>query len=505
MKIRRWPIVWILLSVWSLLMMWSGPIPLRAQNAATLAASPGLEERLAALEQALQMMEARLAALESAPAVNANAAAVQDAGITLAALRQTVQTATAPVLPPEARSQQERPAPASSAIVTASQDGFSIQSTDGRFRFKPRYQFQIDGLFAANENGVPVSKTLIPRRVQPILEGTLFKYFNFRFLSDFARGQVSMRDAYMDITLSPATIVRVGKFKTPFGWERMMSGFSMPLMERSIATQLTPNRDLGIELHGEVQDGLVEYAAGVFNGVRDGGGDDFDPDGNKDFATRWIFRPFQLTPAKALHGLALGFGSSIGTSEGTVTTPDMPDFQTSGRRTFFRYRTGPTEDETVLADGRRFRISPQGGFYWKSVGIYAEYILSSQDVRLGAQQQTLSNRAWNATATYVLTGEKATPDGVVPYRPLDPRQGQWGAFELAARYSELRADNAAFPFFTDPEAARGARSWAVGLHWHFNKNVKLMLHYEQTDFMRNALGIRPSLEKLFIERIQLKF
>ena len=66
-------------------------------------------------------------------------------------------------------------------------------------------------------------------------------------------------------------------------------------------------------------------------------------------------------------------------------------------------------------------------------------------------------------------------------------------------------DKAPFPFFADPEATQGARAWALGLNWYFNKNVKLVLNYEQTDFFRTSLGKRPSPEKLFLERIQFKF
>ena len=39
--------------------------------------------------------------------------------------------------------------------------------------------------------------------------------------------------------------------------------------ERALPTSLTPNRDLGVQLHGELFNGRVSYAAGLFNGSGD--------------------------------------------------------------------------------------------------------------------------------------------------------------------------------------------------------------------------------------------
>jgi len=49
----------------------------------------------------------------------------------------------------------------------------------------------------------------------------------------------------------------------------------------------------------------------------------------------------------------------------------------------------------------------------------------------------------------VLTGEEASYKGVKPKRPFDLKNGAWGAFELAARYSQLHVDGDAFPVFAD--------------------------------------------------------
>ena len=63
----------------------------------------------------------------------------------------------------------------------------------------------------------------------------------------------------------------------------------------------------------------------------------------------------------------------------------------------------------------------------------------------------------------------------------------WGAWEIAARIGELDVDNDAFPVYANPaNSATKAFSWGVGLNWHLNRNVKVNLNYDQTDFKGGA-------------------
>jgi len=118
----------------------------------------------------------------------------------------------------------------------------------------------------------------------------------------------------------------------------------------------------------------------------------------------------------------------------------------------------------------------------------------------------LENTAWQVAATYVLTGEKPSyGEGVLPLDSFDPAQGHWGALELAARYSEFRVDRAAFPFLAHPQSARGAKAWAVGLNWYLNRSVKVVLNYEQTNFLGEGRQNKPIPEKIFLQRFQLRF
>ena len=122
---------------------------------------------------------------------------------------------------------------------------------------------------------------------------------------------------------------------------------------------------------------------------------------------------------------------------------------------------------------------------------------------LGSSAES-QNRAWNLTASFVLTMERASFDGVLPRHPFDFRHRGFGAFELVFRYSELRFDDAAFPDFADPTlAVPSARELAGGLNWHMTGYLKVMMSYHRTDFVGGAATGDREPENALMARLQL--
>ena len=127
---------------------------------------------------------------------------------------------------------------------------------------------------------------------------------------------------------------------------------------------------------------------------------------------------------------------------------------------------------------------------------------------MGATRAELENNAWQATVSWVLTGEDASYRGVAkPSSPFSPGKGGWGAWELVGRYGELDLDDGAFPLFADPAvAARSAQSWTVGVNWYLNSNLKLVANYLQTRFGGGAAaGADRDGEKAVFTRLQVAF
>jgi phosphate-selective porin OprO and OprP len=379
-------------------------------------------------------------------------------------------------------------------IISAGKGGFLLTSPDGDFAIKLRGNLQVDGRFFLGDQPSAAIDTFLLRTARPIIEGTVYKYFDFRLMPDFGNGQAVIQDAYLDAKFNPAANLRFGKAKAPFGLERLQSETDLELVERSLATQLVPNRDLGIQVFGDVANARLSYQAALTNGVIDAGSSDSDNTNSKDFGAR-IF-------AKPVNGLGFGIAYSTGKQEGSLLVPALPSYKTSGQQTFFKYRLSTVIDTTTIADGTHYRYSPQFYLYHGPLGVIGEYVVSSQLLRDGLATARIDNKAWNLTANYVLTGENASYKSIDPKNPFDPSKSHWGAFEVAFRVDQLDIDHDAFPIFADPAtSATKAKNWAAGFNSYLNKNIKFMFDYDHTSFEGGSL---PT-EKLFLTRFQIAF
>src|SRR5689334_5589625 len=315
--------------------------------------------------------------------------------------------------------------------MTFGESGFSLGSADGNFAVNLRGVLQLDSRTFFKDGGIKGNDGFLLRRARPIIEGTVFRDFDFVFVPDFGGSTVQIFDAYLNYRYTPALQVQLGKFKSPIGLEQLQADINLPFNERSLVTDLVPNRDLGVELHGELFDGVVSYAAGIFNGIgdaRNSNNADFEDD--KEFAGRLFLQPLKRSESPALQGLGLGIGGSFGDSSTVNALPattggTTPGYVTDGQQQFFAYRN------TVVASGRHWRISPQGYYYYGPFGLLGEYVVSSQHVQTNAlNTASLNTTAWQITASWVLTGEDASFKGVTPNHPFNPSIGHWGAIQL---------------------------------------------------------------------------
>jgi phosphate-selective porin OprO and OprP len=346
------------------------------------------------------------------------------------------------------------------------------------------------------------------RRARPIISGTLFRDFDFNFTPDFSGSTVQIVDAYLNYRYCPELQLEAGKFKSPVGLEHLVADRNTLFNERSLATDLVPNRDLGVELHGDLFGGIASYAAGIFNGAPDYNGTtvNSDSDNDKAFAGRIFLQPWKTSDVDVLQGLGFGMGGSYEADYNGVNGL-TPGYTTDGQQKFFTYSSG------VVANGAHWRISPQGYYYYGPFGIMGEYVVSDQEVSrttapLGSAD--LRNTAWEVSTGWVLTGEDAAYNGVVsPRHPFDPRAGHWGAWQVVGRYEELNVDPSAFPIFASSTAsASSAHAWSAGLNWYLNTNIRLNASFSHTVFA-GYTGTTPAVpaqaENVFFTRIQLAF
>ena len=392
--------------------------------------------------------------------------------------------------------------------VAVTDKSVALSSADGANSIKFRELVQLDSRLFFNDGGV-ANNAFVLRRARLIAEGVLAKNYGYQVVTEFGGSSVSILEANFTVALTPALQFRFGRFKEPVGLERLQSDSWTFFNERSIVTNLTPDRDLGVQASGGLLKGRVNYALGVFNGLPDAANNstntDFDND--KNVAGRVFASPFKDAVGSPLQGLSFGVGGSFGREK--TTSGRTAGYKTDGQQTFFAYNA------PVVADGQTWRVSPQLDYRNGSFGALGEYVVSTVNLRptaAGAKTE-LKNKAWQLAAGFVLTGGNSSAAGVMPRADFDFTAGTWGAFEVVGRYANLKVDDNAFPLFASVATnADEAKSLGLGLNWYLSKAVAFKIDCYQTKFgfapgapaVSTTQTLRQN-ENAFISRFQLSF
>ena len=196
--------------------------------------------------------------------------------------------------------------------LTVGASGFAFSSADTNFVLRLRALVQMDSRsFFSDNQYLEGNDGFFLRRARPIIEGTVFRDFDFNLTTDFGANNIQLFDAWMNYRYRPELQLKAGKFKGPVGAEMLQSAAMLPFNERSLVSNFMPPRNLGIQLWGDLAGGAVSYAAGVFNGDGDGriaSNSAFDD--SKEFAGRLSFQPFKRSDVGALQGFGSGAGGS---------------------------------------------------------------------------------------------------------------------------------------------------------------------------------------------------
>ncbi len=418
-------------------------------------------------------------------------------------------------------------------ILEAGEGGFKISSADKKNQVRIRGAVQVDNRTFANGQTTPLGTTpdsFALKQGRVWLEGYMFKDVFFKIMPDFAAGGNILPDAYVDYAYHPSASLLVGKFKSPLSLERLQGDSDGTFLERAFPTYLASNRDVGVQVHGgfnftghgaEKVAGPIDtknqltYQFGVFNGSGDDGSpnnDAPDTNNNKEFAGRLFSHPFQHSGYSWVEGLGIGVAGSYSQTNGqalkNLATP-------IGRDTYLNYAKLATGSTIApVANGDSYRFYPQAYWYSGPFGAMAEYVVSSQDLsgkvtvnkKVIGKNINQKNTAWQVLGSYVLTGEDNSFGAIKPITPFSPLEGKWGAWQLAARYSQLDVDSDTFVFVDPTKSASQARAWTIGANWYLNSNALIRADYEEVSFEGGASnGGNRATEKVLGSRFQLSF
>lgn len=152
----------------------------------------------------------------------------------------------------------------------------------------------------------------------------------FKMESDFGNNSISPKSGYSgqitDVfaawTKFSAASVRIGQFKTPYGFEQLTSDTKTLTVERALPNdRLTLGRQVGAAVYGDVAEKRVSYTIGGFNGTGTNVGS------NDSSKFLWVGR----VSGVAHHGTIGGVKTKLTTGVNAFTTEDKGTF--TGRRT----------------------------------------------------------------------------------------------------------------------------------------------------------------------------
>jgi phosphate-selective porin OprO/OprP len=373
-----------------------------------------------------------------------------------------------------------------------------LKSADDNFRIELGGRLQAD--FAAPEDdtrtltGSELGSQFLIRRARVDVDVTFYKWITAKIQSELTEG-VSLKDAYLDLAFMPELRLRAGQFHVPFSLEEFgTSDNFIDFVERSLVNELSPARDRGVKLWGDLIGGAVNYHLGGFNGT---GEDNSDNNGDKDLAFRVGFAPFRSSNSLWLKGLQFAGNVTWGNQDGSTSAQGRTIGRTINRFRFFAPQT---------TRGERLRYGGDLAWLIGPASLKFEYDVQVDERKGqgpgGVNLDDVTAKGWYVSATYVLTGEDKQRSGnVIPRKPFIPFSDQrgFGAFEVGIRWAELdfRSDDPVNFFDGNLAPGRipgggrtaenGAQSLTLGANWYFNEWTRLMLNWNYY-WYDNSLG-----------------
>ncbi len=391
-------------------------------------------------------------------------------------------------------------------IVKADEQGFRIQSANDDYRIRFGGVLQGNGRFFTSGNDKNGGSTFYINKARPIISGAVAKYWEFQIMPDFGQGNVVLQDCWINAGYLTQAQFQFGKYKAWVNLERLQADPYLELIQRSELQNLVPNRDIGVQAQGLLFNKRLSYSLALMNGVPNNTAtSDFDSNDAKDFMGRLFLMPFKPSDNEWLNGLGFGIAGTYGNESGDTTSV----YRTWGQSTWFSYNNG------VTAGGPRGRLDLQGYYYFRQLGLMAEYAQDEHALNLTSKgvnrTDSFTDTGYMAQVSYYLTGENASYGAVSPLHPFDPSGGGLGAWSVAARVSNIATDTRQFQLgFTSPSlAAKTATEFAAGLNWILNNNIKYSFDYGLTNFYQGAGSIlaptnRPA-ESVFESQLQIAF
>ncbi len=378
---------------------------------------------------------------------------------------------------------------ADNVFNVAWKNGINFETADKQFGLKISGRILNDWYSGEMDGGDMESGTRF-RQAWLDVNGKVYDDFNFRLRYGFEDdGTAKWKDVYAEYTGWDFANIRVGQFKEPMGLEWLTAQTYVTMIERSPLTTLIPPRETGVMLSNEIMDKRMTWAVGWFqNADAFGDGESNDAEaGSWDLTARLTGLPWYEEDGRKLLHLGAAY-SHRDWSDDNLRYRARGSFSTGDRLV----DTGnfAADDIDLFAAEAALVLGP---FSLQGEGVFAD---------VGGSSGVDDNDYYSAyaQASYFLTGEhrpysKGAFGRVKPNENFSLKDRQWGAWEVAARYSWLELD----------DSIEGGQldDIALGLNWYLNPNMRILWNYVHSEADDTPTGIDDA--DVFLMRFQIDF
>lgn len=318
------------------------------------------------------------------------------------------------------------------------------------------------------------------RRARLEMSGKVGDIFRFSVSREFAGNSKGWRNVWAGIEPVKNVEIRGGNLIAPFSVEDMQSSNSMPFVERSLASSLTPGYGLGgaVFANGKNWSASVGYFTDpLANEIGR------SPERGDGVVGRLTAAPIN-SGNKVLHLALAGEKRTFAPTEvlrfsGDAGSAQAPRLMTSGALTGLDNMTAYNAE----VGGTFGSLQILAMSTWTNIKR-----LTAADISFSGQTV---QAAWLVTGGSYRYTEKG---GVIGGPDLGRKKG---AVEVAARYSRLDLE--------DANVLRGTgRALSVGANWYINRNVRVMAGYTNSQ-VTFSNGNAPVTNDVFVGRFQINF
>jgi len=367
----------------------------------------------------------------------------------------------------------------------------------GRIQYDFEFLSQKDGALDNLGNVVDYSMNGQEfRRVYLEAGGTIYKNIKYKAQLEFAGGKIGYRDMYIKFTKLPGIggDLAFGSVAEATGLDMATSSKYITFFERAMLTSTQAfrwNSGIHYSNFGILDGKLGLQMSYAFNGKHSEGFKMGEIGENGHFVARLTSPVFQNKDENQVVHLGVNY--------------ENRKYRPKAANKTLKFRVENHMGGKVEVDFDALENQSDIGFELAAnfgpVSFQGEYEMASYNMKDGDNTKTQTVGGYYAALSYFLTGDhrgykKGAGSRVKPYKNFCIKDGEFGAFELVARYSAMDFSD----FRTAENELKSVANITAGFNWYLNSHARLMYNYVSGGFdQKDVNNLNGHLVRLAID------